>query len=234
MKHDNPEVVIDQIIDKVGKNLVVGTPLAAGKPNHLLNSLYNRVKSNPELKLKIFTALTLDKPKGKSLLEKRFLEPMVERVFGDYPDLDYEQDRQAGTLPPNVEILEFYFPAGRLLHNDYAQQNYICSNYTHVARDMMDAGVNVLLQMISKGEFEGKECYSLSSNPDVTLDLIRLMQKTIFGRRHPFRTRCPDQPEPAVHVWRRPGKSRNLRPGAGKSGSPVQNLRPAENGRHRP
>jgi hypothetical protein len=23
------------------------------------------------------------------------------------------------------------------LHNDYAQQNYICSNYTHVARDMM-------------------------------------------------------------------------------------------------
>jgi len=186
MKHDNPKVVIDQIIDKVGKNLVVGTPLAAGKPNHLLNSLYNRVKSNPELKLKIFTALTLDKPKGKSLLEKRFLEPMVERVFGDYPDLDYEQDRQAGTLPPNVEILEFYFPAGRFLHNDYAQQNYICSNYTHVARDMMDAGVNVLLQMISKGEFEGKECYSLSSNPDITLDLIRLMQKRYSDDGTPF------------------------------------------------
>jgi acyl-CoA hydrolase len=102
---------------------------------------------------------------------------MVERIFGDYPDLDYEQDRQAGTLPPNVEILEFYFPAGRLLHNDYAQQNYICSNYTHVARDMMDAGVNVLLQMVSEGTFEGRECYSLSSNPDITLDLIRLMQK---------------------------------------------------------
>ena len=186
MKHDNPETVIDQIIDKVGKNLVVGTPLAAGKPNHLLNSLYNRVKNNPELKLKIFTALTLDKPKGKSLLEKRFLEPMVERVFGDYPDLDYEQDRQAGTLPFNVEVLEFYFPAGRLLHNNYAQQNYVCSNYTHVARDMMDAGVNVLLQMISKGEFEGKECYSLSSNPDVTLDLIHLMQRRYSDDGTPF------------------------------------------------
>jgi len=177
MRHDNPEFIIDRIIDKVGKNLVVGTPLAVGKPNHLLNALYNRAKINPDLNLKIFTALTLDKPKGKSLLEKRFLEPMAERVFGDYPDLDYEQDRQAGTLPPNVEVLEFYFPAGRLLHSDYAQQNYICSNYTHVARDMMDAGVNVLLQMVSKGTYEGKECYSLSSNPDVTLDLIRLMQK---------------------------------------------------------
>ncbi|MGB5329356.1 MAG: acetyl-CoA hydrolase/transferase C-terminal domain-containing protein [Gammaproteobacteria bacterium] len=186
MKHDNPEVVIDRIIDKVGKCLVVGTPLAAGKPNHLLNSLYNRVKNNPELNLKIFTALTLDKPKGKSLLEKRFLEPMVERVFGDYPDLDYEQDRQADTLPSNVEILEFYFPAGRYLHNDYAQQNYVCSNYTHVARDMMDAGVNVLLQMISKGEFEGRECYSLSSNPDVTLDLIGLMQRRYSDDSTPF------------------------------------------------
>jgi acyl-CoA hydrolase len=177
MKHEDPEFIIDQIIEKVGKNLVVGTPLAVGKPNHLLNALYNRVKNNPDLNLKIFTALTLDKPKGKSLLEKRFLEPMAERIFGDYPDLDYEQDRQAGTLPPNVEILEFYFPAGRLLHNDYAQQNYICSNYTHVARDMMDAGVNVLLQMVSEGTFEGRECYSLSSNPDITLDLVRLMQK---------------------------------------------------------
>jgi len=186
MKHEDPEFIIDQIIGKVGKNLVVGTPLAVGKPNHLLNALYNRVKNNPDLNLKIFTALTLDKPKGKSLLEKRFLEPMAERVFGDYPDLDYEQDRQAGTLPPNVDILEFYFPAGRFMHNDYAQQNYICSNYTHVARDMMDAGVNVLLQMVSEGTFEGRECYSLSSNPDITLDLIRLMQKRYSDDGNPI------------------------------------------------
>jgi len=186
MKHDDPEFIIDQIIDKVGKDLVVGTPLALGKPNHLLNALYNRVKNDPDLNLKIFTALTLDKPKGKSLLEKRFLEPMAERIFGDYPDLDYEQDRLAGWLPPNVEILEFYFQAGRYLGNDYAQQNYICSNYTHVARDMIDAGVNVLLQMVSSGTFEGKECYSLSSNPDIALDLIRLMQRQYSDSGIPF------------------------------------------------
>ena len=186
MKHEDPEFIIDRIIEIVGRNLVVGTPLAIGKPNHLLNTLYNRVKNNPDLNLKIFTALTLDKPKGRSLLEKRFLEPIAERVFGDYPDLDYEQDRQAGTLPPNVDIIEFYFPAGRLLHNDYAQQNYICSNYTHVARDMMDAGVNVLLQMVSEGTFEGCECYSLSSNPDVALDLIRMMQKRYSDDGTPF------------------------------------------------
>ncbi len=186
MRDDNPEIIIDQVIDKVGKNLVVGTPLAAGKPNHLLNALYRRVKNNPDLKLKIFTALTLDKPKGKSLLEKRFLEPMAERVFGDYPDLDYEQDRQAGTLPPNVDVLEFYFPAGKYLDNDYAQQHYICTNYTHGVRDAMDAGMNVFLQMVSKGTFEGRECYSLSSNPDISLDLIRLMQKRYSDDGTPF------------------------------------------------
>jgi acyl-CoA hydrolase len=186
MKYDNPELIIDRIIDKVGKDLAVGTALAAGKPNHLLNALYKRARNNPELNLKIFTALTLDKPKGKSLLEKRFLEPMAERVFGDYPDLDYEQDRQAGTLPPNVDILEFYFPAGRFLQNDYAQQNYISSNYTHVARDAMDAGMNVFMQMVSKGTFEGRECYSLSSNPDVGLDAIRLMQKRYSDAGTPF------------------------------------------------
>jgi len=186
MKSENPELVIDQVIAKVGNNLVVGTPLAAGKPNHLLNALYNRVKNNPELDLKIFTALTLDKPKGRSLLEKRFIGPMAERIFGDYPDLDYEQDRQAGTLPSNVEILEFYFPAGKLLHIDSAQQDYVCSNYTHVARDMIDAGVNVLMQMVSMGSFEGKECYSLSSNPDITLDLVHLMQKKYSDDGIPF------------------------------------------------
>jgi hypothetical protein len=31
MKHDDPELIIDQIIDKVGKDLVVGTPLAQGR-----------------------------------------------------------------------------------------------------------------------------------------------------------------------------------------------------------
>ncbi len=81
---------------------------------------------------------------------------MAERIFGDYPDLDYEQDRQAGTLPSNIEIIEFYFPAGKLLHVDSAQQNYVCSNYTHVARDMMDAGVNVLMQLVSRGSSREK------------------------------------------------------------------------------
>ena len=168
--------IVDAVLARLGKTLVVGTPLAAGKPNHLLNAFYNRAKTDSTISLTIVSALTLERPKGKSLLEKRFLEPVTERLFGDYPDLEYELDRTSNRIPDNIHIIDFYFPPGKFLNNPLAQQNYINSNYTHVARDIMDRGVNLLLQLISPGEIEAKKMFSLSCNPDVTLDLLKLMR----------------------------------------------------------
>lgn len=168
--------IIDDVLLKLGKKLVVGTPLAAGKANHLLNAFYRRAKEDATISLTIVSALTLEKPKGKSLLEKRFLGPLAERLFADYPDLDYELDRTSNRLAENVTIMDFYFPAGKFLNNPVAQQNYISSNYTHVARDMMDRGANLILQLISPGEIDGNKMYSLSCNPDISLDLQKLMR----------------------------------------------------------
>ena len=53
-----------------------------------------------------------------------------------------------------------------------AQQGYISSNYTHAARDMLARGVNVVLVMV--GERGGR--YSLSCNPDLTLDVVAGMR----------------------------------------------------------
>jgi len=170
------EDAVDLLIEKIGKNLVVGAPLGAGKPNHLLNAIYLRAQKDSSIKLTIATALTLEKPKGVSELEKRFLAPMVERVFADYPDLIYEIDRRDGRLPENIEIVEFYFPPGKYLNNSRAQQNYVSSNYTHVARDMMDRGVNVLVQMVSRADIDGKNMLSLSCNADVSNDLVPMMR----------------------------------------------------------
>ncbi|NOQ68585.1 MAG: hypothetical protein GQ573_00510, partial [Gammaproteobacteria bacterium] len=168
--------IVDDVLLRLGKTLVVGTPLAAGKPNHLLNAFYNRAKADSTISLTIVSALTLERPKGKSLLEKRFLGPFTERLFGDYPDLEYELDRTNNRLPDNIKIMDFYFPAGKFLNNPLAQQNYISSNYTHVARDMMDRGANLILQLVSPGEVAGKKMFSLSCNPDVSLDLQKLMR----------------------------------------------------------
>ena len=173
----------EKLIAAVGKRLMVATPLGIGKPNHLLNELYRRAKADPSLELTIHTALTLQRPRAKSELERRFLQPMVERVFGDYPDLDYERDRAQQRLPANVHVIEFYFQAGKFLHNPAAQRDYISSNYTHVARDLLARGVNVVLQQVCAGIVDGRPRLSLSCNPDLSLDMARgLLAQRRAGR----------------------------------------------------
>ncbi|HEX4870324.1 MAG TPA: acetyl-CoA hydrolase/transferase C-terminal domain-containing protein [Moraxellaceae bacterium] len=167
---------LDDLIARTGPRLVLGIPLGIGKPNPWVNALYRRVRDDQFLSLHIFTALSLEKPKAHSDMEARFLGPFVERVFGNYPDLDYVRDRHSGLLPKNIQVTEFFYKSGEYLHNDYAQQNYLSANYTHVARDMMIQGVNVVAQAVAVRERGGRTEYSLSSNPDVSLDLIRLMR----------------------------------------------------------
>lgn len=171
-----PAICVDEVIAKVGKEIRLAAPLGAGKANHLLNAFYERAKADPDISLTIYTALTLERPKGASDLEKRFLEPMVERVFGNYPDLDYELDRVAGTLPDNVRVIEFYFPAGKFKHNHQAQRDYISSNYTHVARDLVGRGVNVIAQQVAWSDEGEVAKVSLSCNPDVTLDMMQALK----------------------------------------------------------
>jgi acyl-CoA hydrolase len=177
----SPEQAIDQLIQEVGQEIVLAAPLAAGKANHLLNAIYTRAKKDPQLKLTILTALTLQKPKGQSDLEKRFLDPFADRVFGDYPNLLYEEDRVADELPSNVKVIEFYYKAGQFKDHSYGQRNYLSSNYTHVVRDSFDRGVNVICQQVCKGEIEGDKVYSLSCNPDTSRDLHDLLKAS--GRK---------------------------------------------------
>jgi hypothetical protein len=128
MLYSEPEAVVDEILRDVGKRLVVGLPLGLGKANHIVNALYARAAADPSIKLTLFSALTLEKPKPASLLEARFGGPLVERLFGGYPDLAYVAPLRAGKLPPNIEVLEFFFLAGRWLRVPFAQQHYISAN----------------------------------------------------------------------------------------------------------
>lgn len=167
---------VDAIIAKVGKDITFGMPLGLGKPLHLVNAIYQRAKKDPSIKLHIVTAIALEKPTGASDLERKFLGPFAERLFGGIPDVEYVVDLRKNALPANVEVSEFFFKAGSFLNHRGQQENYISTNYTHVVRDLIISGVNVVSQMLSKRERNGKVSYSLSCNPDTSLDISRALR----------------------------------------------------------
>src|ERR1700761_2904555 len=173
-KHfSDPDAMAEDIIRDVGTNLVVGLPLGLGKANHIVNALYARAVADRTIDLTFFSALTLEKPKPANLLERRFIAPVIDRLFGSYPDLAYADALHAGALPPNIRVVEFFFLAGKWLHVPFAQQHYISANYTHASAYLLARGLNVVAQLVAKRVEGGVTRYSLSCNTDTTLDVLR-------------------------------------------------------------
>src|SRR5437870_11912211 len=94
-----PEAIAEDIIRDVGTDLVVGLPLGLGKANHIINALYARAAADRAVKLTIFSALTLEKPRPKTLLEQRFIAPLIDRRCAGYPHPAYAQSFDALACP---------------------------------------------------------------------------------------------------------------------------------------
>lgn len=167
------DALAETIIREIGNNVVLALPLGLGKANHVANALYARAAADRTVRLTIFTALTLEKPRPGSEIERRFLEPIVERLFGGYPELAYAEALRHGALPPNIEVNEFFFLAGQWLHVPAAQQNYVSANYTQAGRYVLQRGVNVIAQLVAKRIVNGATRFSLSCNTDITLDFLQ-------------------------------------------------------------
>ncbi|MEZ5505755.1 MAG: acetyl-CoA hydrolase/transferase C-terminal domain-containing protein [Gammaproteobacteria bacterium] len=177
LKIDTVEACVDRILETVGKTVRLGLPLGLGKPPEFVNALYQRAKADPTIHLEIYTALSLEVPPPGEGLQKALLGPFFERVFGNYPGLDYMRDLRKGAVPANIKVHEFYFKSGSMLDNSMAQQNYICTNYTHAPRDIISHGVNVLAQTVAHRVRNGRDEYSLSCNPETTLDILPNIQQ---------------------------------------------------------
>jgi acyl-CoA hydrolase len=169
---DDVAECVEATLSRVGPDIVLALPLGIGKPNPLANEFYRRARRDPALSLKIFTALSLRAPQWHGELERRFLQPLVARLFGGCVPLDYVTDLHGAGVPDNVQIVEFFLDPGALLNVSHSQRHYVSSNYTHVARDVAAQGVNVMAQLVAKRSVEGRAEYSLGSNPDVTVDLL--------------------------------------------------------------
>ena len=164
--------LVDATIRRVGRRIVLALPLGIGKPTVIANEFFRRALREPDLDLTIITALSLQKPAAKSELEARFAGPLIERIFGDCPDLEYLRAMRADRMPANVRVIEFFVEPGSSLHVAHSQQNFLCANYTHVAREIVARGVNVVAHLVARRTVAGELQVSLGSNPDITLDLL--------------------------------------------------------------
>ncbi len=173
---DSAERLADAVIAAVGKRIVLGLPIGIGKPAHIVDALYRRAQTDSSISLDIFTGLTLERPRGKSELERRFLAPLNERLYARWPEPLYAADLRDRTLPPNVSVREFYLRPGAYLQNPLVQQSYTSVNYSQVASELKRLGVNVIAQLVGIDPTM-PDRYSLGSNPEVTLDLLPYIEE---------------------------------------------------------
>ena len=171
--YSDPAALADAIIRQVGPHIVLALPLGLGKANHIANALYDRAAADKHISLTILTALTLEKPAFKPSLHQRFLAPVLERLYGNYPALHYAEARKRNTLPANIRVEEFFFLAGSQLGVASSQQHHICANYTHALGYLLERGVNVVAQLVAQERDEnGNNRYSASCNADMTGDML--------------------------------------------------------------
>ena len=168
------EVAAEEIIRQVGNHIVIGVPLGLGKPIGILNALYYIATLDQSIRLTIITGLTFSRPTFKNTLEKKFAQPILERMLGNYEEPHYEKARALQQLPPNIDVIEFFFMPGKFLHNAYAQQHYISSCYQYAARDAVHLDMNVLAQLVAPSPTDPNK-FSLSCNTDLFHETKKLL-----------------------------------------------------------
>jgi acyl-CoA hydrolase len=169
---DDVGEIVEEALRRVGKRVVLALPLGIGKPNLIANEFFRRARADRGLDLTIFTALSLRKPTGSSDLERRFIDPLAARIFGNYPELEYLEAVRHDNMPANARVIEFFFEPGALLNSRHAQSHYLSANYTHVTRELLHRGVNVIAHVVARRVVAGAVEISLGSNPDITVDLL--------------------------------------------------------------
>ena len=175
----------DAIVARVGSRVTLGLPVGLGKALHVANALFRRAARDPDLHLTIFTGLTLTVPRPRGRLEARLLQPLVDRWYRGWPEVEYADAQAAGRLPPNVIVREFYLRPGDYLGVPSAQQGYTSVNYSQVVRELLALGVNVVAQLVAVDAGRPGH-YSLGCNPEITLDLLPQMRGYRDGRPAAF------------------------------------------------
>lgn len=171
---DKVAALAREIVDACDGEVRLALPLGLGKANSIANALVRLAADDPSIRLSILTALTLQPPRPGPELQRRFLGPARERLFGDYPPLRYAELLDSGELPANIAVSEFFLQAGVWLGNSAAQRHHISANYSQALGYLRAFRPNVVAQLVAT-DADGR--ISLSCNTDITADLLKLRRE---------------------------------------------------------
>ena len=118
----NADRCAQAIVDRVGRDLRLAVPLSIGKPILIVDALYRLAEADRRVQLTIFTGLTLTLPRPRSSLERRFAEPLLDRLFSGCVEPLYAAALRQDRLPPNIRVHEFFLLAGQSLANKLAAE----------------------------------------------------------------------------------------------------------------
>ena len=175
-------------------------PIGIGKPVRLANALYRLAEADRNLRLRIFTGLTLVRPRYRTHLERRFVAPLLDRLFGSYPEWPTSRRcARIGCRPTSRSPNSSCRPARADRQRPCSRA--IPASTTRRSRATCSAWGPMSSAQLVAPHPRGEAHISLSSNTDVTLDMAlrrgaarrRASRSALAGRA---------QRQPAVHARR--------------------------------
>ena len=91
------------------------------------------------------------------------------------PGLVMRSTLVGATYSTGREVTEFFLQAGAWLSNAHVQRSYTSLNYSQVAAHLARISTNVFGQLVAPHP-QGEARISLSSNTDITLDMVPYIQ----------------------------------------------------------
>ena len=225
----DPVRCAEAIVDRVGRDLALAVPIGIGKPIALVNALYRLAEADRRLRLRIFTGLCLVRPPYRTTLERRFVEPLLDRLFATYPELAYAKALRGERLPPNVEVNEFFLQAGAWLVQRARAAELYEPQLLAVSPRTSPASASTSSLSSLRRTRTAHARVSLSSNTDVTLD----MRPYIGSAAAPAgRSRSPSRSTPTCPICLARRRSIGaVRCAAGNRGPALRPVRAAQGAR---
>ena len=121
--------------------------LGVGKPVKFINALFDRAVKDPEIKLTIISALSLEKPLPGNELQNILAQPIYDRLFDKVVDFKHIEAVRKNKLPKNIKIYEWMFTVGEFMMHDSAQMMHVASNLRDGPRDIKKLDMNVFCHL---------------------------------------------------------------------------------------